>query len=611
MPATTETVHHASIKVKGQALPPAILAKLLLIETESTYNRQDSLTLAFDIDANEEIPPALELGAEIEVAFKSPTSQSPVKAFHGEITALQYDASEDRSGFVVEAEDKFHRLFRGDRTRTFLKQSVTDAVKKVIAESGVPAGTIDATTAKLPFQMQQNVSDGVFLLERAAELGFHTRVIDGRVFFGKVGAGGESGVVLEQGNQLLNFSCRVTATTFVKEVTVRSWDVVQKKEIISKADQYAGDKDAKVANAFAGTPKVLLTRSDLGSPDETKASAQAALDRANELQRQAEGRCYGDARIAVDKTVEIKGVNKRFNGKYRISQVRHRYSADEGFTTEFASRGVADQSLRALVSESAATSVAPDRSVFDGVTVGIVTDNKDPDGLGRVQVKIPALTDQDSTGWLRMALPGAGGTGGIHGWYLLPEVNDEVLVAFEQGDVRRGYVIGGLLNGKEKPAYPNDKALGSGNVVNQHAFRMKGGAHLLFDENSDEEKIEVKNKDGCFTFSYSSKNGVEIKHSAKGEKFTINNKGDVKITSTDKNITIEAPMGALTLKAQKDITIESQSGKVAIKAAQDASVDGLNVKVNAQASAEVKGNATAKLEASGQTTVKGAMVMIN
>ena len=87
--------------------------------------------------------------------------------------------------------------------RTWVDKSVSDAVKAICSEAKVPAGTVETTTSKLPFQMQQNVTDGDWLIERAAEAGFHVRVTEGKLFWGKVGAGGDSGVTLELSKHLM------------------------------------------------------------------------------------------------------------------------------------------------------------------------------------------------------------------------------------------------------------------------------------------------------------------------------------------------------------------------------------------------------------------------
>ena len=607
--ATVLTTQFPVLTSGRTALPPALHQKLLELEVESTYNRPDLCLVTFDLDANTEIPPALELGQPFEIGFRGDAATT--KVFEGEITALEFDSQDNRSVFIVQAECKFHRLFRTDRVRTWSKKTVSYAVRKVASDAGIPVGAVEATTSELPFQMQQNITDGDWLLERAAEHGFHVRVTEGKLFWGKVGAGGDSGVTLELNRHLMGFNCRATANAFAKEVTVRSWDTVQKKPIDVKATSFDGRKDDKVATAF-DDPKLLLTRSSFGSPAEATAAAKAALDRANEHNLQAEGRCWGDAKLAVDKQVAIKGVNKRFDGKYRISHLRHRFTHEQGFTTEFSCRGVSDQSLSGLVGETAAGIAgagAPDRAVFNGAAVGIVTDVKDPDGLGRVKVKFPWLDEKQTSDWLRIAFPGGGGKA-HSGWYLLPEVEDEVLVVFEHGDVKRGYVLGGLHNGVDKPFYKNEKVIGGDGKVNQHAFRLKSGAHLLFDEKDGDELIEIKNKDGNFVFKHSAKDGVVLENKTSGDKMAITNKGNMTIVCETGDISIEAKQGGIKLKAMKDINLEA-TGKVGVKATQDASVEGMNVKVSGQMNAEVKGSMMAKLEGGTNATVKAAMVMIN
>ena len=77
-----------------------------------------------------------------------------------------------------------------------------------------------------------------------------------------------------------------------------------------------------------------------------------------------------------------------------------------------------------------------------GVVIGIVTNNNDPDRLGRVKVRFPWLSGSTESHWARVATPMAGNGRGL---YFLPEVDDEVLVLFERGDVRFPFVIGALV----------------------------------------------------------------------------------------------------------------------------------------------------------------------
>ena len=94
-----------------------------------------------------------------------------------------------------------------------------------------------------------------------------------------------------------------------------------------------------------------------------------------------------------------------------------------------------------------------DRSRIYGVVVGIVTNNQDPDGMGRIKVKLPRISGEDESNWARVVSFMAGKEMGA---FFLPEVEDEVLVAFEHGDINQPYVIGSLWNGVDAPPLKND-----------------------------------------------------------------------------------------------------------------------------------------------------------
>src|SRR5664280_3415392 len=113
-----------------------------------------------------------------------------------------------------------------------------------------------------------------------------------------------------------------------------------------------------------------------------------------------------------------------------------------------------------------------------GVVVGVVTNNQDPDGFGRVKVKFPWLSDVDESDWARVAAPMAGNK---RGFYFLPEVDDEVLVAFEHGDVRFPYVLGALWNGKDAPPATNGDGKNNVRVIQSrsgHVIKPVSYTHL-------------------------------------------------------------------------------------------------------------------------------------
>jgi uncharacterized protein involved in type VI secretion and phage assembly len=193
------------------------------------------------------------------------------------------------------------------------------------------------------------------------------------------------------------------------------------------------------------------------------------------------------------------------------------------------------------------------------VVVGIVTNNKDPDGMGRVKVKFPWLSDQDESWWARIATMMAGSG---RGSYFLPEVNDEVMIAFEHGDVRFPYVLGALWNGKDAPPAKNDD--GKNNI---RVIHSRSGHLIRLDDSDGDEKIEIIDKTGS--------NSITIK-------------------SSDNSMTLTC-VGKLKLEATQGIEITSQA----------------DIKIQANTSINVNANATMDIESNAPMTIKGAIVSIN
>jgi uncharacterized protein involved in type VI secretion and phage assembly len=194
-----------------------------------------------------------------------------------------------------------------------------------------------------------------------------------------------------------------------------------------------------------------------------------------------------------------------------------------------------------------------------GVVVGVVTNNQDPDGFGRVKVKFPWLSDVDESDWARIAAPKAGNK---RGFYFLPEVDDEVLVAFEHGDVRFPYVLGALWNGKDAPPATNGD--GKNNV---RLIQSRSGHVIKLNDEDGKETVEILDK--------SQKNSIVI--------------------DTAKN--------TITITSDQDITISASKGTIKL--------DAQNVEIKSSAATKLEAGSTMDVKASGTMTVKGTTVNIN
>jgi uncharacterized protein involved in type VI secretion and phage assembly len=258
---------------------------------------------------------------------------------------------------------------------------------------------------------------------------------------------------------------------------------------------------------------------------------------------EATGKIDGRPDLMVGDWVQVENVGTRFKGKYLLSEVVHVYTESKGFTTSFRISG---QSTRGLVD-----TVRPvEKTDWAGsIVVGEVTNNNDPDGLGRVKVKFPTLGDTVESWWARIASPSAGKDRGL---LMMPIPGDEVLVAFEHGDARRPYVIGSVWNGRAKP----------GDLV------QKDGTLVV----QSDKQIQMKAKEPI---------------SVKGDKeLTIETTGKIS--------------NKLELQASQDASLKGM--KVAINADAD-------ITLNANASVTIKAAGKVSVEAGGMLTLKSSGVV--
>jgi uncharacterized protein involved in type VI secretion and phage assembly len=196
---------------------------------------------------------------------------------------------------------------------------------------------------------------------------------------------------------------------------------------------------------------------------------------------------------------------------------------------------------------------------FYGVVMAIVTNNQDPQNMGRVRVKFPWLSDDNESTWARIATPMAGPGRGI---YFLPEVDDEVLVAFEHGDVRFPYVLGGLWNGKDAP--PSNNSDGQNNI---RVIHSRSGHLIRLDDKDGDEKIEIIDRTGS--------NSITIK-------------------TSDNSMTLTC-IGDMNLKCTGKMTLHATTG----------------IEMTCDTTIKVQAQATMDIEATAPMTIKGAMVNIN
>jgi len=217
------------------------------------------------------------------------------------------------------------------------------------------------------------------------------------------------------------------------------------------------------------------------------------------------------------------------------------------------------------------------------------------------------MGDTIESGWARLVTMGGGKQVGFQ-W--LPEVGDEVMVAFWNGDINYPYVLGGVYSEKNKPPEGTNQQK-DGKVV-ERVIRTRSGHKLRFldAEHASKAQIELMFHDETGFIRISDNGGktkIEIT-TTKGEIIvnskegtTVNADGAVTVNSKDK----------VDIKATKAITVKSSSDAVTVQGSKDLTLKGMNVTVQASASMTVKASSSLTVQSSGVLTLKGSLVKIN
>ncbi len=544
------------IEVGGSALPAEIDRQLESAVVVDRLAMPDTFTLVFrDPDRDILGRAGLEVGSKVVIKTTSTSEDSPKELIDAEVTSIETEYGAHGTLAVVRGYDRSHRLTAGRKTATYLNVKHSDIASQIAGAAGLQTD-IDETSGTYDHVFQTNQSDLDFLYGIARQIGYDCRVDGEKLRFKKPvesstgpaqsDGSGDRATELMWGNGLFDFRARMSAVAQVSKVEVRGWDPKEKKEIIGTAQTTATHADlpmkpGDLAQKVGGQTHVVVDHG-VASQQEADQVAAARGEQIGSAAFEATAVCAGSPDLKAGVAVSVAGVDPALAGKWVISGSRHEFGAGMYRTSlEFAGRQ--DRSIHGLLAQGSGS--AGER--MGGVAIGIVDDNNDPLESGRVKVRLPWLAGDAVSNWARMAAPGAGKDSGMV-W--LPNVGDEVLVAFEFGDMSRPIVVSGLWNGKDTIPFNYDSDLDAGEVTSR-GWTSRSGHKITFWESKDDSSIQL-----------------------------LTTNGAVSIVLDDKN---------------KEIRIETE-GKLTIDVKQDV---------------EIKAGGSMKLEATGQMTIKGATVAIN
>ncbi|MFC1892696.1 VgrG-related protein [Chloroflexota bacterium] len=599
--AKYDHIAHMPFKIKGENATREMMHAVREIVVDTSLHLPDMFTIHLNDSELEWIDsPLLEIGAPVEISAiiggREEGGTATKLITKGEITAIEPEllATGD-SSVIIRGYDKSHRFHRVKKSRVFKNVKDSDIVQEIAGDCGLQPQVDPPTSEVYDHVFQDYQTDMEFIQDRAQRVGYFAYVRDGTLYFTDQPTTGGSPVPLKLGENLKDFQARFTAAEQVAEVEVRGWDPKEKQPIIGKASRPPGDppRDSigrhggdMAESAFGMGSQEVVNNHPVWSQGEADTLAGSILDERCHAFFHGEGSCFGNPAVRAGAEVDLQKIGTRFSGKYRVTRAVHRYNL-ESYTTEFEISGFRANTLGQLLASKDGRGY--------GVVPGIVTNVNDDDGLARVKVKYPTISDDLESDWARLVTPMAGPEMGIE---FIPEVNDEVLVAFEYNDINKPYILGALWNNEDKPPETSDTIV-AGGKVQKRIIHSRSGHRITLDDTDGGEKIEIvdKTKKNFFKIN-SSENSISIETSD-GHKIVMDAQG----------IVMESA-GKLTLKSTGNIEIDTK-GNMTTKSMGNTEIQATaNMTAKSTGMMKVQGT-SATIDGGPMTEIKGALVKIN
>ncbi|MET9810585.1 VgrG-related protein [Streptomyces halstedii] len=554
-------------------LPPVWVAQLVSCVVDENVNLPDIALLTYR-DPNYELLTAtgITLGTPLNVSVVTVEDRARERLFTGEVTAVELDSDSTGTFTVIRASSKAHRLQRGRRVRAFRDMRTADIVRRVAAGAGLACGRVEAPPITHQQLTQANVSDWEFLQQLAAESGARVRLDDkGLLEFVKPEpASGGSPVELVRGDNLLVLRAVLTGAEGAEDVEVRGWNVTTKKPLVAREPSVRsttvvpGLSPSVVGKAFGSSARTTVADTPYRTQAETAAVAGAAAAAVSAGFGEIEAVAKGDPKLRAGEPLVLATAGAAFSGRYTATAAHHVLEPDGGYRTTVLVSAASDRSLAGLATGGNAPARGPR---LPGLAIGVVSDvREDGSERGWVRLTFPWLDDAYVTDWVRTVQWGGQGGGGVFS----PEVNDEVLVGFEQGLLDSPYVLGGLYNGVDKPSAHDvplvDAASGK---VNRRSLVSRSGNRL--------ELLDAPR----------GPSGVRLASGDKRLEVMLDERRDrIELTVYGPGGT--RPSSSVTL-SPTGITLDAGTG--------DVTINGRSVKVNGTADVTVSGGLLAVLKA--------------
>jgi Rhs element Vgr protein len=494
-------------------------------------------------------------GAEVEILAGE--NSNPVSLFKGIVVRQGLRVREHgASQLVVECRHAAAKLTVGAKNAFFFAQTDSDIISALLGAANISA-QVEATSVSHAQQVQFRSSDWDFLLTRAEANGKLVFTNDERVAVRAPRLSGRPVCTLQYGATILELDAEIDARSQYAGVKSVTWDPAQQAVLEKEAadpriagpGNLAGDDLAQVA----ALPSFELRHAALAE-DEAQAWADAQWMKSKLSKVSGRAKCEGIATVNPGDLVELSGVGQRYNGTVFVTGVRQDFDTVQGWKTHVQFGSVDKWAAQEhAMSPPKAGALLP---AVNGLQIGKVTSNEDPDGEHRVRVRLPLVNDQAEGVWARVAAADAGDQ---RGFFFRPEIGDEVVLGFFEDDPRRAVILG-MLHSSAKAA-----PLQGSDENHEKAYRSRSGMRLYFDD--DKKILRLETPAG---------NRMTFSEEDQGVKLEDQNGNRIELTPD--GIRIESA-AALELKAATELKLEGPAG-AKLSSAATTEVKGATVQIN-------------------------------
>lgn len=593
MATTTVTTGAPLITIDGKALSANGAQGLIDLRISKTNGAASHCDLRFD--RNADLGVLLQVGAPLLIkATEGDGTKTTI--FDGEIMTLGIEHSTRQSYVALGAYDSSYKLGNQMDATSHLNTTFSGVVTDIASAAGL-SSEVDPKLRGQKFEhIQQSGTPHQFLSGLARAFGCEWFVDNDKLVVRRRDP--KSSVKTLSGkDDIRRFSARFSGREQAKSVDVRGWDPSQQSFVHHKVDSDGKKTGHDVPVATKGVKGSFPGKDVVAAPISVSTSGDAKLvadgivGRIEASKLTGRGEIDVNGKLAPGVVITIEDLDPLWNGDYYLTGVEHVFGRSQPFITRFTFGSLEPTTLVDLLGRQTPTT---QERLTSGISIGEVTDTADPDGLLRVKVSFPVMSGQNVSHWARVVSAGAGAN---RGSMVIPEIGDEVAVAFENGDLQRPYVLGGLWNGKSKaPKFPD---LVTNGEIMARTTTSRTGHELIFSDGSSDDDLYIQMQTG--------------------DSNTVLRLGQtmIELTSAKKPIKISNTKGTVEIAENGDILVEGQN--ITIDAKGDVDISGNNVNIKAKqklvadgkSGADLTGSGPVKVQSSAITEVKGSMVKIN